>query len=147
MRATMKWTPKGYAKGVVLRRRRKLSVWPVWADIPFANLSDIPGGEPIIEYLLNLWTTGMMRFVEATETDVDLAKRRYMDVCPGVPLKLPQPRCWGPFTRNDLGKARRRPVTNPMGLPLKRKRVGAITPKLVLDEIDETDEVLSEVDE
>lgn len=144
-KAKMKWTPRGYAKGVVYRRRRKLIGWPVWADIAFANLSDIPGGEPVIQFLFDLWNAGTLRFVDASEDDLDLAKRRPMDVCPGVPPELPAPQCWGPYPRDDRKRARARPVTNPHGLPLRRKKLGAITPKLILDEpVDEADEVESE---
>ncbi|KAI0349182.1 hypothetical protein OH77DRAFT_1432293 [Trametes cingulata] len=142
-KARMWWTAVHYAKGVVLRGRHKLIGWPTAAGIPFANLSDIPGGQPIMQYLLDRWADGTIRFVPANDIDIDLARRNPKAILPGVPPVLPAPRHWGPYGRNDIGKARHRPVTNPKGWPLRRRKDGAISPKLILDSDMEDDEELS----
>ncbi len=140
----MGWSVTGYACAVVVRGRLRIVGWPVWADIPFGDLSRIPGGEPVMEFLTALWDSGELRFEPADAAHIDLARRNPHEVLPGRPVKLPAPNCWGRYPRNDLKLARFRPKTNPLGLPLKKGRmVGAITPKLILDEVDEADEVLS----
>ncbi|KAI0684142.1 hypothetical protein C8T65DRAFT_748961 [Cerioporus squamosus] len=146
IKARMGWSVIGYSRAVVVRGRLRLVGWPVWADIPFGDLSAIPGGEPVMEFLTELWNRGELRFEDADAAHIDLARRKPVDVLPGQPVELPAPRCWGPYPRNDLKLARFRPKTNPLGLPLKKGRmVGAITPKLIFDEVDsEEDEVSSE---
>ncbi|TFK79478.1 hypothetical protein K466DRAFT_559891 [Polyporus arcularius HHB13444] len=144
-KARMGWSVVGYAHAVVVRGRLRLVGWPVWADIPFGDLSAVPGGEPVMEFLTELWNRGELRFEDADAAHIDLARRRPLDVLPGHPVELPAPQCWGRYPRNDLKLARFRPKTNPLGLPLKKGRmVGAITPKLILDEIDDADEVSSD---
>ncbi|KAI0350967.1 hypothetical protein OH77DRAFT_1411925 [Trametes cingulata] len=146
--ARMWWTAVRYAKGVVLRGRQKLVGWPTAAGIPFGNLSDIEGGQPIMRYLLDHWTDGTIRFEPADERDIDLARRNPKAVLPGVPPVLRSPRRWGPYGRNDIGRARPRPVTNPEGRPLRRRKDGAITPKLILDsDVEDEDDVPSDVEE
>ncbi|RPD70213.1 hypothetical protein L226DRAFT_493209, partial [Lentinus tigrinus ALCF2SS1-7] len=141
----MGWSIVSYAHTVVIRSHLRIVGWPVWADIPFGDLSRVPGGEPVMEFLTGLWDRGELRFEDADAAHIDLARRRPLEVLPGRPVKLPAPHCWGPYPRNDLKLARFRPKTNPLGLPLKKGRmVGAITPKLILDEVDEEDEVRSE---
>ncbi|KAI0745703.1 hypothetical protein C8Q76DRAFT_688707 [Earliella scabrosa] len=136
-KATVRWTAVGYAHGVVGRGHLMFVGWPTWADIPFGDPSSIPGGVPILQYLLDLWESGVLRFEEADADFIDLAKRNPKAVLPGRPIDLPAPRCWGPYPRDDLGLARARPVTNPEGRPLRKNwLVGALTPKVIDDEFE-----------
>lgn len=143
--ANMGWSEKRYALAVVVRCRQNLVGWPWYANIPFANPSDLLGGQPVLRFLLALWNAGILRFEPATDEDVDLARRNARAVLPGTPRVRPPPFCWGPFGRNDIGLSRLRPVTNPMGLPLRHPRDGPKTPKLILDsDVEEEDVVDSE---
>ncbi|KAM5538962.1 hypothetical protein V8D89_007391 [Ganoderma adspersum] len=143
--ANMGWSEKRYARGVVVRCRQNLVGWPWYANIPFANPSDLLGGQPVLRFLLALWNAGILRFEPASDEDVDLARRNARAVLPGAPRARPPPFCWGPFGRNDIGLSRFRPVTNPMGLPLRHPRDGPKTPKLILDsDVEEEDVVDSE---
>lgn len=90
-RARMRWSAKGYARYVVIRGGKILKGWPTYAGVPFGNLSDVPGGQPVMELLLSLWTSGTLRFEEASEDDVDLAVSDPTAVLPGTPLATPQP--------------------------------------------------------
>ncbi|KAM5530464.1 hypothetical protein V8D89_008199 [Ganoderma adspersum] len=76
-RARMRWSAKGYARHIVIRAEKILT-------------GDVPGGQPVMELLLSLWTSGMLRFKEASEDDVDLAVSDPTAVFPGVPLTTPQ---------------------------------------------------------
>lgn len=143
----MRWTEKGYAFGIVCRARLKLLGWPWYLNIPFANLSSIPGGNERIRFLYMMWNIGVLRFEAATDDDVDLARRNPKAVLPGSPLTRPAPLCWGSLGTNQMGRAK----PNGVALPLKRrkrgKRTGPISPKLVLDsDIDPEDEVHSDCD-
>ena len=135
----MKYSVRGYA-GLVRRSEYVLKGWPRNHDIPFGNLSHVPGGEPIIGYLLALWKAGTLRFEPATEEDTDTARRNPRDILPGEPLPLRMPACWGPFGRNDMGKTR--------DATKKKQRQGPLTQKLILDEpIGDEDEVESDAGE
>nr|VWP02316.1 DEP domain-containing protein [Ganoderma boninense] len=89
-RARMRWSTKGYARHVVIRGGKILKGWPTQAGVPFGNLSDVPGGQPVMELLLALWTSGILRFEDASEDDVDLAVWNPTAVLPGTPLATPQ---------------------------------------------------------
>ncbi len=144
----MGWSEKRYALGVVVRWRQNLVGWPWYANIPFANPSDLVGGQPVLRFLIALLNAGILRFEPASDEDVDLARRNTRAVLPGAPRARPPPFCWGPFGRNDIGLSRSRPVTNPLGLPLRRPRYGPKTPKLILDsDIEEEDMVDSELED
>ncbi|KAI1782369.1 hypothetical protein LXA43DRAFT_1051502 [Ganoderma leucocontextum] len=144
-KAKMGWSEKGYALGVVVRCKQNLLGWPWYANIPFANPSDIVGGQPVLCFLLSLWHAGILRFETASDEDIDLARRNARAVLPGAPPTRPPPFCWGPFGRNDIGLGRLRPVTNPLGLPLRHPRNGPKTPKLILDsDVEDSDVVDSE---
>ncbi|KAI1792047.1 hypothetical protein LXA43DRAFT_859192, partial [Ganoderma leucocontextum] len=80
----MRWSAKGYARHVVIRGGKMLKGWPTDAGVPFGNLSDVPGGQPVMELLLALWTSGMLRFEEASEDEVDLAVSNPTAVLPGA---------------------------------------------------------------
>ena len=137
----MGWSKKAYAFGVVVRSGHHLRSWPTYANIPFADPSAIPGGQPTMRFLLALWDVGILRFEPATAEEIDLARRNPDAVLPGAPPALPAPFCWGPFGRNDIGLGRPRPKTNPLGLPLRRPKNGPKTPKLLLDSDVEDDEI------
>ncbi|KAM5542055.1 hypothetical protein V8D89_004365 [Ganoderma adspersum] len=141
-KAKMGWSKKAYAFGVVVRARHHLRSWPTYANIPFADPSAIPGGQPTIRFLLALWDVGILRFEPATAEDIDLARRNPDAVLPGIPPVLPAPFCWGPFGRNDIGLGRLRPKTNPLGLPLRHPKNGPKTAKLLLDSDVEDDEIV-----
>ncbi|KAI1786972.1 hypothetical protein LXA43DRAFT_848817, partial [Ganoderma leucocontextum] len=83
-KARMRWSAKGYARHVVVRGGKILKGWPTDAGVPFGNLSDVPGGQPVMDLLLALWTSGMLRFEEASEDDVDLAIVNPTAVLPGA---------------------------------------------------------------
>ncbi|KAI1783617.1 hypothetical protein LXA43DRAFT_1102335 [Ganoderma leucocontextum] len=139
--AKMRWSKKGYALGVVVRGGHHLRSWPTYANIPFADPSAIPGGQPTMRFLLALWDVGILRFEPATAEDIDLACRNPDAVLPGTPPALRAPFCWGPFGRNDIGLGRLRPKTNPLGLSLRHPKNGPKTPKLLLDSDGEDDEI------
>ena len=80
----MKWTPRGYARQIVFRGELVLRGWPVSDGIPFANLSKVKGGAPVMEYLLRLWETGRLRFEAASEDEVETAYCNYTSVFPDV---------------------------------------------------------------
>ncbi|RDX44162.1 hypothetical protein OH76DRAFT_1360023 [Lentinus brumalis] len=143
----MRWTRKGYAFGVVCRGRHKLVGWPWYANIPFTNLSSIPGGQPTIRCLLLAWKLGILRFEPATEDEIDLARRNPDAVLPGAPPLQPAPFCWGSLGTNQMRKAKKNGVSLPLKKPLRGKRVGPISPKLVLDsDMGEDEEVCSDND-
>ncbi|KAI1781891.1 hypothetical protein LXA43DRAFT_860998, partial [Ganoderma leucocontextum] len=81
--ARMRWSVKGYARYVIIRGGKTLVGWPTQAGVPFGNLSDVPGGQPVMELLLALWMSGALRFEDATEDDVDLAVSNPVAVLPG----------------------------------------------------------------
>ncbi|KAL1948144.1 hypothetical protein VTO73DRAFT_12219 [Trametes versicolor] len=151
----MKYTGVEYANGVVVRGRHRLVGWPNGdgkddEGIPFANLSDIPGGKAVMQRLLDLWASGELRFEPVDDEYIDLAKRNPKAVLPGKPLERPAPRCWSRLSRDDIGKARGRAASgiNPKtGKPYRRRKDGPKTPKVILDsDIDELDEISSDVD-
>ena len=80
----MRYSKKGYALGVVVRCGHRLLSWPTYANIPFANLSAIPGGQPAIRFLLALWRVGILRFEPAADEYIDLARRNADAVMPGT---------------------------------------------------------------
>lgn len=69
----MRYTPEGYARGIVAKYGYKLVGWP--SEIPFRNLSDIGGGAgPLLE-LLRLWKLPeedqeRLRFERASEEEI-----------------------------------------------------------------------------
>ncbi|KAI0703136.1 hypothetical protein C8Q76DRAFT_801981 [Earliella scabrosa] len=68
-RPAMYWTLEEYLEIVVGVYRYKLVGWP--RRVRFANLSDIPGGQSILSYLLTRSKSARMRFeVNGLTTDV-----------------------------------------------------------------------------
>ncbi|KAI9070323.1 hypothetical protein FKP32DRAFT_1558157, partial [Trametes sanguinea] len=102
----------------------------------------------VISRLLDLWKLGIIHFRPATDKERRLARRDPRAVLPSRPVKRPGPHSLGPFGRNDIGRPRSQPkVFDADGEPIGRrwKRLGAITPKLCLqDDIFNPDEVLSD---
>ncbi|OSC96196.1 hypothetical protein PYCCODRAFT_1441201 [Trametes coccinea BRFM310] len=148
----MHWTPHGYARSIVFGRGQWLEGWPNDPDgenIPFGDLSSIPGGQPIISRLLDLWKMGKLYFRPATDEEKRLAWRNPEAVLPGRPVERPEPRSLGPYGRNDIGRPRSQPkIFDANGKPVGRrwKRLGAITPKLCLQDeiVDPEEELLSD---
>ncbi len=120
----MRWSVKAYCKFVFIKYHFRLVGWPL--DIPFANLSDVTGSERILR-LLALWESGALRFVPVSDEEVDAARRDPLTVAP-APLNFGLPRNWG---RNDIGKRRHRPKTNPENRAYRHVRNGPKTPRLV----------------
>lgn len=152
-KAIMHWTEKTYAHSIVVRRKHVVAGWPWYANIPFANPSDIPGGQGTLRFLLALWKVGILRFEQATAEQIDLARRNSRAVMPGAPVMRPPPFCWGPFGTNQIkkrrGKGRFYPRDNPRGSKPRRARDGPKSAKLVLDESEgerDESEVISESD-
>lgn len=146
----MRYAPHGYATSIVIGRGLKLAGWPNGPEdgIPFGDPSDIPGGQPVIGRLLELWKSGELHFEPSSEEERMLARRDPKAVLPGEPLERPAPRCWGHCGRNDMKKARKpRPLVDTNGnmIRRRRKKLGPTTPKIVFGEsdIDENDEVWS----
>ncbi|KAI9069708.1 hypothetical protein FKP32DRAFT_1671149 [Trametes sanguinea] len=84
--AHMSWTRKGYVKLVVLRYGYILYGWPL--DIPFMNLSLLPGGIAPLQRLYDLWTRGILRF--------ELASPEMLARAAADPLSVPP---WDPSSR------------------------------------------------
>ncbi|KAJ2993807.1 hypothetical protein NUW54_g7658 [Trametes sanguinea] len=154
-RAHMSWSPYRYSSRIVAGRGLTLKGWPNDPDhpegtVPFGDPSDIPGGQPVISRLLELWKSGELHFEDATPVQRQLAIRDPMAVLPGEPLKLPNHRSATSYGRNDMGKARAQPnVVDEDGEPVERrhKRLGAMSSKLVLDEVDAEDDVISDFED
>ncbi|KAI9068292.1 hypothetical protein FKP32DRAFT_1587830 [Trametes sanguinea] len=154
-RAHMSWSPYRYSSRIVAGRGLTLVGWPNDPDhpegaVPFGDPSDIPGGQPVISRLLELWRSGELHFEDATPLQQQLAVRDPRAVLPGEPLMLPEHRSATSYGRNDMGKARAQPnVVDEDGEPVERrhKRLGAMSSKLVLDEFDAEDEVTSDFED
>ncbi|KAI0349080.1 hypothetical protein OH77DRAFT_1375183, partial [Trametes cingulata] len=127
-RAHMSWTPARYAKLVVLRHRYKLVGWP--ADVPFRNLSSVPGGARPLLALRAAWDRASLRFEPVTAVDLVNAVRDPQSVCPNAPSP-PDMSARPRRQRLDVKKARRRPVTNPGNDELRRPKRGVKSARYV----------------
>ncbi|KAI0359888.1 hypothetical protein OH77DRAFT_1359869, partial [Trametes cingulata] len=78
--AHMSWTTHGYAKLVVIRYGYKLVGWPI--DVPFRNLSNLPGGAQPLLALRAAWNARTLRFEPATRVDLVNAARDPASVSP-----------------------------------------------------------------
>ncbi len=143
----MHWTVKTYGFGIVHRGRCQLAGWPWYLNIPFGNLSDVPGGQESMHILLLLLNLGVLRFESVDDDFADLAKRNPIAVLPGAPVTRPPPWCWGPFGTNQMGTSTNNACFNSRGEPRRRAKEGPKTPKLVLDSDIEDTEVRSDADE
>ncbi|KAI0350728.1 hypothetical protein OH77DRAFT_1386981, partial [Trametes cingulata] len=65
--AHMSWTAEKYARLVVIRYGFKLVGWP--PNIPFVNLSCLPGGVLPLLKLRAAWNASTLRFEPATRED------------------------------------------------------------------------------
>ncbi len=132
----MGWKKRSYRR-VVVKAGIVLRGWPCGSDgIPFQNLSYVKGGKAVMQRLTDAWESGELHFEEATEEEVDLARRCPNAVLPGDAPVLPVPQCWGPFVRNDMGLTRD---------PTKKKqKTGPKTPKIVpYEPVDDAEEIES----
>ncbi len=107
-KAKMSWTLEEYLVNVVGGCNQKVDGWP--EHITFQNLSDIKGkgGTAQITYLLHLWETGKMRFVQLTDDERKLYRADPTQFAPAPNCAHSKAR----RTRPDLGtrrKARRDP--------------------------------------
>ncbi|RDX39444.1 hypothetical protein OH76DRAFT_1298999, partial [Lentinus brumalis] len=59
--ASLWWTTGTFPKRIVWKLGYTWAGWP--AQIPFVNLSHIPGGDPPLELLKKLWKSGELRLV------------------------------------------------------------------------------------
>ena len=137
----------GYANTVVRKGKAELVNWPRNRGIPFGEPGLIPGGAAVLGPLVNACKRGEIHFVAASPERIELARRCKPAVLPSTPTVRKFSQEFGRFPRNDLGRARARPVKNPLNKPLKKQwqTTGAITRKLLLDEpIDEDDEIVSD---
>ncbi|OBZ65504.1 hypothetical protein A0H81_14642 [Grifola frondosa] len=130
----MYWTPHAYRTYVVQRHRIKLVGWP--KSVRFRNLSFVRGGINPIRLLFDLWKDGVMHFERLSEhespEDLEMPGDRLEDGA------QPPRRNVIRTQRSDVGKHRMRPITNPLGLPLRRMRLtGAKSLPMVPDEWDE----------
>ncbi|KAI0349713.1 hypothetical protein OH77DRAFT_1375045, partial [Trametes cingulata] len=78
--ARMSWTTDRYAKLVVVRYGYKLVGWP--ADVPFRNLSELPGGARPLLALRAAWNARTLRFEAASRVDLVNAARDPGSVSP-----------------------------------------------------------------
>ncbi|RDX39716.1 hypothetical protein OH76DRAFT_552592, partial [Lentinus brumalis] len=65
--AALWWTAERFGRLVVWKLGYTWAGWP--ADIPFHNLSRVPEGAPTLKRLRELWDTGKLRLVPATEAE------------------------------------------------------------------------------
>ena len=141
----MHWSMKTYALGVVHHGRHQLAGWPWYLNIPFGNLSDIPGGQQSLGTLLMLLNLGVLRFEPIDEDFADLAKRNPKAVLPGEPVTRPTPWGLGYFGTNQMGTSTKNACFNSRGQPRRRVKDGPKTPKYVVEsEVEEDTEVESD---
>lgn len=144
----MRWHQKGYALGIVHRGRYELKGWPWYFNIPFGNLSNVPGGQESMRSLLIVLNVGVLRFEPVDDDFADLVKRNPKAVLPGTPITRPAPWCFGPFGTDQIGTSTKNACFNSRGEPRRRVKDGPKTPKYVLDsDIEEDTEVESNVTE
>lgn len=135
--AEMYWTAREFFSFVVRRHRLLLEGWP--EDVLFANPSDIRGGIRTFRRLLDRWNQGILRFRTVSESELhELDEAR---AAPGRYVEAP--RCL--VGRPDIKKHRRRPVTNPLGLPRPKEKKGPKSPEFVLDSDAEPDALTREL--
>ena len=131
----MYWTLEEYLEIVVGEFRYKLVGWP--AHILFANLSDIPGGERTLSYLLSLWKSGKMRFEPLADEELHLSGA-------ALEAKLaPAPNCAHSKRRTPrahLGR-RLRPRRGPGGHIRSGPKTPVEVPELE-DDIEDADDLL-----
>ena len=141
----MHWSMKTYALGVVHRGRHQLAGWPWYLNIPFGNLSDIPGGQQSLGTLLMLLNLGVLQFEPVDEAFADLAKRNPKAVLPGELVTRPTPWGLGYFGTNQMGTSTKNACFNSRGQPRRRVKDGPKTPKYVVEsEVEEDTEVESD---
>ncbi|KAJ2990658.1 hypothetical protein NUW54_g8406 [Trametes sanguinea] len=89
--AAMRWTPEHYAEDIVITLGLKFHNWP--KTIPFANLSKIGGGVPVLEELLRRWYSQdpniAIRLVPSTPEDRANAAADPLSVHPNRKLFKP----------------------------------------------------------
>lgn len=78
----MCWSTEKYAKYVLRRYGLKLIGWP--EDIVFADLVRVRGGLSTLRRLQWLWDQKILRFVPATDTDLENAAADPRSVLPGA---------------------------------------------------------------
>ncbi|KAM5531125.1 hypothetical protein V8D89_013083 [Ganoderma adspersum] len=128
--AGMYWTLEDYIESVVLQHGVKLVGWP--PDIPFRNLSNIPGGVSVLTHLEHRWESGILKFVRITEDE-----RRAASLHPELLAPAPKyAKRKQPGSREDIGRGRYRYKTNPYNLALRHPKTGPKTPKYVPAEWD-----------
>ncbi|KAI0706781.1 hypothetical protein C8T65DRAFT_651995 [Cerioporus squamosus] len=144
----MHWSMKTYALGIVYRGRHQLAGWPWYFNVPFGNLSDIPGGQQTLYSILITLNVGILRFEPVDDDFADLAKRNPKAVLPGAPVTRPAPWCWGPLGTDQIGTSTKNACFNSRGEPRRRVKDGPKTPKIVPDlDVEEDTEVESDVAE
>ena len=83
----MYYTECKFAEFVVCLYRCIVKGWP--PDIPFANFSSLPGGAGTLRRLRDLWESGELRLMRATDEDVLRAEQDPRSVFPN-PVLLPR---------------------------------------------------------
>ncbi|GBE86740.1 predicted protein [Sparassis crispa] len=127
--AEMFWTAREFYRFVAVRHSVLLDGWP--DDVLFANLSTVRGGIRTLDRLLDLWNEGTLCFRRISDSEV-LALNE-ASAAPGRYVERPR-RTAG---RPDIKKHRRRPITNPLGLPRAKEKRGPKSPEFVVDSDDE----------
>ena len=89
----MYYTERKFAEFVVCLYRCIVKGWP--PDIPFANFSSLPGGAGTLRRLRDLWESGELRLMRATDEDVLRAEQDPRSVFPN-PVLLPRTAEQGP---------------------------------------------------
>ena len=127
---TMKYRKQKYLEDIVLEHHLQLVGWP--QGIPFANVSDLTGGIPIIERLIGELQSGQLHFRRVSRTYA--ARLWVRNVTPG---RCPPSPVW--LGRSDVKKHRVRTVKL-----ARYVLTGPKTPALVADSpaYDESDEDL-----
>ncbi|KAH9889285.1 hypothetical protein C8Q73DRAFT_793501 [Cubamyces lactineus] len=109
--ATMRWTVDRFYKHIFLRYSAKLVGWPphIW----FENLSKVSMPTSTVNFLLQCWEKGVMRWETPTSDEMAAAAADWRKASPS-PLFSEQAVRYG---RNDIGKHCKRPMVDCVRFP------------------------------
>ncbi|KAI0738616.1 hypothetical protein C8Q80DRAFT_1358078 [Daedaleopsis nitida] len=128
--ATMHWTLETYVADIFVGYGVELLGFP--PTYTFGNLSVTATGLARINHLIALWESGVMHFARVSDERRRAAAENPLLAAP-VPLLADEESTGG---RPDIKKRRRRPVTNPLGLPGRYERNGPKSAPFVSQEVE-----------
>ena len=97
--AQLWWTAEKFGRLVVWELGYKWAGWP--ADIPFRNLSHIPGGAQPLMQLRALWKSGELKLVPASRDERTRALHDPESVMPNVSLDAQPCRSYDVIKRHN----------------------------------------------